>query len=191
MKKLASAADVFLALAQRRHLDGDDVQAVVEVLAELAGRDHRRQVAVGRGDQPDVDLDGAGAAQPLEFVLLEHAQDLRLRVRAHVADFVEEQRAAVGLLEPADALLVGAGEGALLVAEQLRLEQVLLQRGAVHLDEVARGAVRVVWTAPAISSLPVPVSPRTSTVVLLLATLRTTPSTFSRAPLDPMIRSNS
>ena len=63
---------------------------------------------------------------------------------AHVADFVEEQRAAVGLLEPADALLVGAGEGALLVSEQLRFEQVLLQRGAVHLDEVARRAQRVV-----------------------------------------------
>ena len=63
---------------------------------------------------------------------------------AHVADFVEEQRAAVGLLEAADALLVGAGEGALLVAEQLRLEQVLLQRRAVHLDEVAARAQRVV-----------------------------------------------
>ena len=33
------------------------------------------------------------------------------------------------------------------------------------------------WMAPAISSLPVPVSPRMSTVELLLATLRTTPST--------------
>ncbi len=77
-------------------------------------------------------------------MLLQHAQDLGLRVLAHVADFVEEQAAAVGLLEAADALLVGAGEGALLVAEQLGLEQVLLQRGAVHLDEVAAGARRVV-----------------------------------------------
>ena len=77
-------------------------------------------------------------------MLLQHAQDLGLRVRAHVADFVEEERAAVRLLEAADALLVGAGERALLVAEQLRFEQVLLQRRAVHLDEVARRAVRVV-----------------------------------------------
>ena len=84
------------------------------------------------------------AAEPLELVLLEHAQDLGLRVGAHVADFVEEQRAAVGLLEAADALLVGAGERALLVSEELGLEEVLLERGAVHLDEVARGAQRVV-----------------------------------------------
>ena len=73
-------------------------------------------------------------------MLLQHAQDLGLRARAHVADFVEEQRAAVGLLEPADPLLVGARERALLVAEELRLEQVLLQRRAVHLHEVARGS---------------------------------------------------
>jgi hypothetical protein len=52
-------------------------------------------------------------------VLLQHAQDLGLRVRAHVADFVEEQRAAVSLLEAADALLVRARERALLVTEQL------------------------------------------------------------------------
>ena len=100
--------------------------------------DHRRQVAIGGGDEPHVDLDRARAAEPLELVLLQHAQDLGLRARAHVADFVEEQRAAVGLLEAADALAIGAGERALLVAEQLGLEQVLLQRGAVHLDEVAR-----------------------------------------------------
>src|SRR4029079_8937497 len=71
-------------------------------------------------------------------------QDLGLRVRAHVPDLVEEERAAVGLLEAADALLVGAGERALLVAEQLGLEEVLLQRRAVDLHEVASRAQRVV-----------------------------------------------
>ena len=45
-----------------------------------------------------------------------------------VADLVEEQRAAVGQLEAPAALAVGAGEGAALVAEQLRLEQRLGQR---------------------------------------------------------------
>src|SRR5581483_8415383 len=51
---------------------------------------------------------------------------------------VEEQRAAVSLLEAPDALLVRAGERALLVTEKLRLEQVFLQRRAVDFDEVAR-----------------------------------------------------
>ncbi len=77
-------------------------------------------------------------------MLLQHAQNFGLNRRAHIADFVEEQAAAVGLLESADALPIGAGEGALLVTEELGLEQGLRQRGAVHLDEVARGAQRVV-----------------------------------------------
>ena len=72
-------------------------------------------------------------------LLLQHAQHLGLRLRAHVADFVEEDRAAVGLLELADLLLGGAGERPLLVAEQLRLDQLLGNRGAVHLHERARG----------------------------------------------------
>ena len=142
--RTSPARDVVLALAQRRHVDRDDVEAVVEVLAELPVGDHLRQVAVGRRDDADVGAQRAGAAEALELVLLQDAQDLRLRVGAHVADFVEEQRAAVGLLEAADALLVGAGERALLVSEQLGLEQVLLQRRAVDLDEVARRAQRVV-----------------------------------------------
>ncbi len=77
-------------------------------------------------------------------MLLQDAQDLGLRARAHVADFVEEQRASVGLLESPDPLLVRAREGTLLVAEQFGLEQVLLQRRAVDLYEVPRVAQRVV-----------------------------------------------
>jgi hypothetical protein len=46
----------------------------------------------------------------------------------HLADLVEEERAAVGLLEAADAAAVGAGEGALLVAEELGLEERLRDR---------------------------------------------------------------
>ena len=62
---------------------------------------------------------------------------------AHVADFVEEDRAAVGLLELADLLLGRAGERALLVAEQLRLDQLLGNRGAVDLHEPLAAAQAV------------------------------------------------
>ena len=49
MKNFASACDVVLALAQRRHLDRDDVEAVVQVLAELA---RRRPSPADRGWSP-------------------------------------------------------------------------------------------------------------------------------------------
>ena len=59
----------------------------------------------------------------------------RLQRRAHRPHFVEEQRAAVRLLEAPDALADGAGERAAHVPEQLRFEQRLGQRAAVDGDE--------------------------------------------------------
>ena len=63
------------------------------------------------------------------------AQQLHLRVHRQLADLVEEQRAAVRLDELADVLVGRAGEGALLVAEQDRFDQVLRQRAAIDGDE--------------------------------------------------------
>ena len=90
---------------------------------------------MGGRDQPDVGPDRLVAADPLERLLLQQPQDLGLGRRRHVADLVEEQRAAVALLELADPPAVGAGEGALLVAEQLALQQVLGDGGAVDGQE--------------------------------------------------------
>ena len=75
------------------------------------------------------------AAHALENAFLQHAQQLHLHRQAHVADLVEEQRAALGQLEPALARRDGAGEGALLVAKQLAFQQVRRYRAAVHRDE--------------------------------------------------------
>src|SRR5262245_66537881 len=82
--------DVVLAGPERRHLDRDDVEAVVEVLPEAALTDERREITVGRGNDAHVDLDGVLAADPLEGLLLERAQDLCLGLEAHVADLVEK-----------------------------------------------------------------------------------------------------
>ena len=69
------------------------------------------------------EADLAAAADAGEAPLLQHAQQRRLQRQRHRGDLVEEQRAAVGLLEAALAAPVGAGEGAALVAEQLALQQ--------------------------------------------------------------------
>ena len=101
-----------------------------------------REIAVGGGDHADVGLQRARAAEALELALLQHAQELRLHGRAHLADLVEEQDAAGGQLDLPGLGLVRAGEGAALVAEQLRLEQLLGQRRAVERDERAAGSRR-------------------------------------------------
>ena len=84
-------------------------------------------------------LDRLLAAHALELAVLQDAQQLRLRRLVQIADFVEKDGAAVGQLELAAPERRGAGERALLVAEQLALDQLGRNRGAVHFHERTRG----------------------------------------------------
>ena len=131
-------------LAQRRHEDGEDVQAVIEVLPEGLLGDGLLEVLVGGGDQADIHLDGLGAAQPFQLPFLDHAEQLHLRRQVELADLVEEEGASFGQLEAALLAARRAGEGARLVAEQLALDQRLRQRRAADLEKRLLGAGRVV-----------------------------------------------
>ena len=77
-EKADQRLDVLGALPQRRDADREDVQAVVEVVAEPVFVNHLNEVPIRCCDQTDVDLDRPGAADALELVLLEHAEELRL-----------------------------------------------------------------------------------------------------------------
>src|SRR5208337_2475192 len=112
------------ALAQGRQRDVDHVEAVVQVLAELAFPDELVEIGVGGGQNTDVHLDRVGGAQRGELFLLDHAQELDLRFGAEGAYFIEENGAAVGHFEIALLGLNGAGEGASYVPEESRFEQV-------------------------------------------------------------------
>ncbi len=119
MKCSTKQGDVAGPFAQGRHGDGEDVESVVQILAELALVNQSFEIAMGCRDQAHVHLDGFHAAHALELALLQHAQQLHLHVERQVADLVEKQGAAVGQLEAARSPRHRAGEGALLVSEQL------------------------------------------------------------------------
>src|SRR3989442_10609447 len=70
--------------------------------------------------------------RPPRSTLFPYTTLFRSRFRAQVADLVEEQRAGVRQLEPSQPPLGGAREGALLVAEHLRLHEILGDRRAVR-----------------------------------------------------------
>ena len=72
---------------------------------------------VRRGQNADVGLKRLVAAEALETLILQHAQHFRLQGRRHIADFIEKQRAAIALLELADAAPIRAGECAFFVSE--------------------------------------------------------------------------
>ena len=59
---------------QRRDNDREDVQAIEQVFAEAPGFHIGDQIAVGGGDDADVDLDAPAAADRLDFAFLQRAQ---------------------------------------------------------------------------------------------------------------------
>ena len=117
-------------------LDGADPE--IEVFAQHALLDHLRRIAVGRGDEAEVHIELLLVAETAHLPLLQNAQQLRLKVDGHLGDLVEEQGAACGGLDQTAPVAVGPGEGPAAVAEQLRLDQLLRDGGAVDADEGAR-----------------------------------------------------
>src|SRR5207247_1719214 len=89
-------------------------------------------------DDARVDRVRLAAADAQGLALLQRAQELHLDVRRDLGDLVEEERAAVGALEAAGARRDGAREGALLVAEELALEDTLGE--GLHVDGDERAA---------------------------------------------------
>ena len=63
-----------------------------DLLLEIAGR---------RGNDADIDADLRRAALPLKGLLDQHPQNLVLGLARHIADFVDEQRAAMRLFQRA------------------------------------------------------------------------------------------
>src|SRR5690606_32834884 len=128
-------------LAQGRNVDGKDVEPVVEILAKCPVAHRLAQVAIGRGNDADIHLLRPGGADRLELSFLEDAKQLGLELQRQLADLVEEDRSAVGEGKAPLALLGGAGEGALLVAEELALDESARHGGTIDLDERAIGSV--------------------------------------------------
>src|SRR5579871_5759739 len=112
-------------LAQRRNFQVHHIEAEQQVLAEGALAHRLDQVAVRGRENADIDRHRPAAADPIDHPLLDGTQELRLQTAIHLRYLVEQERAARGLFEFADAAADGAREGALLVAEQLGFEQVL------------------------------------------------------------------
>ena len=145
MKCCDEQRDVFGTIAQRRHQHPDHRDAVVEILAKLLGGDLGAQVPVGRREHPHRGGRVAGAADRPDALLVDRAQQRRLHRRRQLADLVEEQRAAVRLLEGAAPIGHGAGERAADVAEQRRFDLLVGDSAAIEDDEgaVLAGAVAV------------------------------------------------
>src|SRR3954452_17531420 len=105
--------DVACPLSQGRKCHWKHVQSVVKIRSELPFLNHLLQILICCCDDPHIHMNRMAATQSLELLLLESTQELRLKFKREVPDFVEKQRSAVRSLKPSDCLSDGAGKCAL------------------------------------------------------------------------------
>src|SRR5439155_1437307 len=116
--------------------------AVVDILAEPASAHLPFEGNIGGGDDPHVHWHRPLAAERLHLSFLQRPQQLRLSGEGKVDDLIEEKASALGKLELPRLSLMCPGERALLIAEELRLDQGVGNRAAVDGDKrlLATGA---------------------------------------------------
>ena len=116
-------------------LDAEHVEPVKKIGTERALFDHVLEILVGGGHAAEIDFDDLVAAHARDLALLQHAQQVGLRLQADVADFVEKYRAAFGDFKFSLLAVLRAGERAFFMAEEFAFEQRLGQRAAVDHDQ--------------------------------------------------------
>ncbi|MNP36705.1 hypothetical protein D3C76_1301130 [compost metagenome] len=136
---LGQRQNIGATLAQRSPRQREYRQTIEQVFTETPGRHLPRQIAVGGRNNSDIQGNRLAPTDPLHFPLLQYAQQLGLQPQRHFRDFIEQQGAAIGLLELARLGGDGTGERALLVTEQGRFEHVVRNRRAVDRHERLAG----------------------------------------------------
>src|SRR3990170_4719733 len=129
--------NVLRAVPERRYAEPDDVEAEVELLLKATGLNQLLDHLVGGGDDPDVHLDLFAPAEAAEPFFLQYAEKLCLQLHRHLVDLVEKEGAVVGQLKSSLASLERAGEGPLLVAEELGFQEISRDRGTVDGEETS------------------------------------------------------
>src|SRR3989454_4992790 len=121
--------------AKPRKGDRERIEPIEEVLSEFRALHRGLQIPVRRGDDANAHTPRRDVADRLDLAGLEHAEELALHLERHITDFVEEDRAAVRLLEQADLVRDGSGECSSPMAEQFGFHQRGRQRRAIDGQE--------------------------------------------------------
>ena len=140
--------NIFAPLTQRRDINRENIDAIVEVVAKSAVGHHRPEVAVCRRNYADVNADLVSTTDPPDLSFLQGTQELCLHGNVKLGNFVEKERAPVRDLEKALLLGVGAGELTLLMSEEFRLEQIFVYGSTVYRLKHLLGSRRLIVGGP-------------------------------------------
>src|SRR5574341_1066120 len=134
-ERLDEERDVLSSLPQRGKMETEDVEPVIEVLAQETVLNGLCRLLVRGCDDADVNADLGLAAQAAKRALLEDPKELGLCPDLHLRDLVQEDGPPVGQLKTAHPPVGGAGKCPLLVTQDLAFKQRLRNGGAVDRDK--------------------------------------------------------
>src|SRR5215470_3561946 len=138
----AQMRDLFATFAQRRDVNADHAQPVIEILTKLAFGHALLEVGVCRSDDADVDALRPRFAERQNLLQFQKPEKFRLHVDRQVADFVEEQRSTGGGSHEAWLVGHGACKAAAAMSEQLAVSELASRGRAVVGEEHRRVAMR-------------------------------------------------
>src|SRR3954468_18259601 len=104
-------------------MDRDHVQPVIQIRAELPGRNKLSKVLVSGRHHAHIYPNRLSAPQSFELLFLQDAQQLGLQFQWKIADFVQKKCSTVCLLESSFGLRNRTCECASFVPEELALQQ--------------------------------------------------------------------
>src|SRR6185437_1388976 len=119
-------------------------ETVEKVLTEGAVCDCRTKIAVCGSNDSHVHPSWCERSDRQDLLVLNDAQQLRLRGRRHIPHLIEEKRSAIRQFEEAYLIAVSTSEGAADVSEHLAFEKCLRYCRAVHHHELALDPTQVV-----------------------------------------------
>ena len=131
-KLLEEQHHVVSPFAKSRHLDGNRVQAIEQVLTETAVADGLRHVDIGSRHDAHVCLAHVARTDPDVFARLQHTQQACLRGQGQLSHLIEKQRTSVGRPEIAFALSYRPGKSSFLMTEQFGIYRSLRNGTAIH-----------------------------------------------------------
>jgi hypothetical protein len=114
--------DVLSAVAQGWQMNLDRIQTEQQIFAEPTSLNFHLEVGIRCRQNPRIHLARTRRTQLFQFTCLENAQQFGLLIRWNIGDLVEEERSAVGELEPSGALDLRIRERAPDVPEHFTFE---------------------------------------------------------------------
>lgn len=138
-EKADQIRDIVSTFPERRDIDRENIESVIQVFPKQLLVDHFREIPVCGSDNPAVDGDCFGVSDPFELMFLQDAKKFDLKGVADGIDFVEKDRSPVSCFKATCPAFNGVRECSFDMAKEFAFEKALAECSAIDANKRAGG----------------------------------------------------